>query len=204
MEEQVVARENVVAGTVGALLFSLAGGVVWFLLYQVGFFAGISGLVGVICAIKGYAVFAKQESLKGIVISVVLATLVMVASWYLCLALDVYNAYQEWYAAGEVDFTVTYAEAVRGAYMFFEEPEIRSAYIKDLLIGLALCAVGAYRYVTDAIKRIKQGDQAPQQPQAAPEESAGQPQESAGQPQEPAAEQAHPVEDPKAWDQENQ
>ena len=47
-----VVPENRLAGTVGALLFSLAGGVVYFLLYQVGYIAAISGLIGVICAFK--------------------------------------------------------------------------------------------------------------------------------------------------------
>ena len=37
-----VVPENRLAGTVGALLFSLAGGVVYFLLYQVGYIAAIS------------------------------------------------------------------------------------------------------------------------------------------------------------------
>ena len=41
-----VVPENRLAGTVGALLFSLAGGVVYFLLYQVGYIAAISGLIG--------------------------------------------------------------------------------------------------------------------------------------------------------------
>ncbi|MBO5767302.1 MAG: hypothetical protein J6R49_02135, partial [Clostridia bacterium] len=55
-------QENVLAGIVGALLFSLAGGIVWFLLYQIGFLAAISGIIGVVCAIKGYAIFGKRES----------------------------------------------------------------------------------------------------------------------------------------------
>ena len=55
-------RENVVAGIVGAFLFSLAGGILWFLLYLMGFVAGISGLVGAVCAVKGYSVFSKKES----------------------------------------------------------------------------------------------------------------------------------------------
>ena len=61
-------KENVVAGIVGAFLFALAGGAVWFGLYMVGFIASISGLVGAVCAIKGYSVFAKKESVKGIII----------------------------------------------------------------------------------------------------------------------------------------
>lgn len=166
MEENVnpiVEKEDVLAGAVGALLFALVGGVVWFLLYQLGFLAGISGLVGVICAIKGYNFFSKKESLKGVIIAIVAAVVVMVLAWYLCLSMDVYEAYQEWYAAGEVDFTLTFAESVRGAVLFLAEPEIAAAYLKDLGIGLLLCAVGSFRFVTNAIQNVKQEKEAAQE-----------------------------------------
>lgn len=156
-------KENVLAGTVGALLFALAGGVVWFLLYQVGFMAGISGIVGVVCAIKGYSLFAKTESMKGIIISIIAAVVIMILAWYLCLSWDVYKAYQEWYAAGEIDFTLTFGESVQTAYLFLEEPDIAFDYLKDLGIGLLLCVVGAYGSVSNALRRIKQAKQAPAQ-----------------------------------------
>ena len=148
-------QENVLAGPVGALLFSLVGGILWFLLYQVGFFAGISGLAGVVCAIKGYSIFAKKESMKGIIISVAASVVVMVLAWYLCLSLDLVNAYQEWYNAGEIDYTITFPEAVSNAYLFLSEPEIAGAYIKDLVIGLALCAVGAFSFVKYSINKVR-------------------------------------------------
>ena len=148
-------RENVLAGIVGAFLFALVGGVVWFLLYQVGFLAGISGIIGVICAIKGYTVFAKGESLVGVIAAGVVAVVVMIIAWYLCLSLDVYRAYQDWFANGEVDFTITFAEAVQNAYWFLEEPEIAMAYYKDLGIGLLLCVIGAFRYVKTAVQKVK-------------------------------------------------
>ncbi|MBQ4036759.1 MAG: hypothetical protein IJC84_01375 [Clostridia bacterium] len=159
-------RENVLAGCVGAFLFSLAGGILWFILYQVGFMAGLSGLVGVVCAIKGYSIFAKKESIKGIVIAVLMAILVMVLAWYLCLSLDVYNAYQDWFAAGEVDFTLTYGESVRSAYLFLADSEILISYLTDLGLGLLLCVVGAYRSVIEAVKRVKQEKNPPTAPQA--------------------------------------
>ncbi len=155
-QQMVEQRENVLAGTVGAILFSLAGGILWFLLYQVGFMAGLSGLVGVICAIKGYSIFAKKESVKGIVIAILCAVAVMVLAWYLCLSLDVYKAHQDWYANGEIDYTIGFAEAVSGAYMYLTEADIALAYFKDLGIGLLLCVVGAYRFVIDAVRRVKQ------------------------------------------------
>ena len=54
-------RENTAAGIVGAFLFSLVGGILWFVLYQVGYLAAISGFVGVICAVKGYTFFSKAK-----------------------------------------------------------------------------------------------------------------------------------------------
>ena len=46
-----VVNENVIAGIVGAFLFSLVGGVMWFVIYNLGFIAGISGLVGAVVAL---------------------------------------------------------------------------------------------------------------------------------------------------------
>lgn len=61
-----------------------------------------SGLIGVICAFKGYEVFAKKLSKFGCIISVVMALLVIILAWYCCLAKDVYSAYQSWFADGEM------------------------------------------------------------------------------------------------------
>ncbi len=148
-------EENILAGIVGAFLFSLAGGIIWFLLYQIGFLAAISGVIGVICAIKGYAVFGKRESVKGIIISTAIAFLVIVIAWYLCLSYDVYLAYQDWFATGEVEFTITFFESVANAYLFLAEPEIAIPYLKDLGIGLLFCVIGAFGYVKAAIGKAK-------------------------------------------------
>lgn len=152
---QELPEENVFAGIIGALLFSLVGGIVWFVLYQIGILAAFSGIVGVICAIKGYSIFSKRESIKGIVISSIIAFLVIVIAWYACLSYDVYLAYQDWFANGEIDFTVTFFEAVSGAYLFLEESDIALAYFKDLGIGLLFCIIGAFGYVKGAVAKVK-------------------------------------------------
>lgn len=147
--------ENVVAGVVGALLFSLAGGILWFVLYLMGFVAGISGLIGAVCAVKGYSIFAKKESVKGVVISVVAAILVMVLAWYLCLAYDVWDIHKYWYETGEIDYTITYFEAVRASGLYLSDPEIGPLYLKDLAIGLVFCVIGGGSFVVNKIKEIK-------------------------------------------------
>ncbi len=147
-----VQKENVVAGVFGALLFSLAGGILWFILYQIGFIAGISGLAGVFCAIKGYTIFAKKESIKGIIIAIVAAIVMIVIAWYLCMAKDLYDASKIWYEAGETAYPLTFGESFRYAYYVLEE---ETSYITDLLIGLGLCVFVAASYVKGAAKRIK-------------------------------------------------
>ena len=148
-------RENVIADIVGAFLFSLVGGVLWFVIYLLGFIAGISGLVGAVCAIKGYSIFAKKESTKGIIISVIISLLVIVAAWYMCFAYDIYVAYQDWFAAGEIDFTLTFADSVYNVPYFLSDSEVGPAYIKDLIFGIVFCIIGGGSYVFGKIKNIK-------------------------------------------------
>ena len=156
-----VVQENVLAGIVGAFLFSLAGGVLWFVLYMVGFMASISGLVAAICAIKGYSIFAKKESTQGIIISVVVALVVMVIAWYCGLAYDIVVAYDYWYEIGDIDYTINFFDAVRNAHLFLFDPEIGVSYFVDLGITILLCAIGAGSYVVNKVKNAKaQAEQA--------------------------------------------
>ena len=155
MENNVQVKENVFAGIIGAFLFALVGGILWFVLYQVGYLAAISGIVGVICAIRGYSFFAKKESIKGIVIAVIMAALVIVVAWYACISYDIYTAYKDWYEAGEVDFSLTFFEAVRSVPYFFQDTEFLVAYLKDLGIGLILCVIGCASYIIKATKKVK-------------------------------------------------
>ncbi len=147
--------ENKVAGTVGAFLFALVGGLAFYLLYQVGKLAAISGIIGVSCALVGYRLFAKRESRYGMVIAIVMAALAIVLAWYLCLSKDVYKAYQEWYQSGEIDYTVDFFTAVRHAWRFLSEPDIARGYLTDLVLGLLLCLLGGSSSFYSSMKRAK-------------------------------------------------
>lgn len=149
-------KENVLFGIIGALLFSLAGGVVYFLLDLIGMIASLSGVVGVWCAIVGYKLFAKKESVKGIIISAVLALLVIVLAWYLCFAIDIHAAYSDWYEAGEVDFQLTFAEALEGVFYYLgNDPETSVPYIIDLFLSVIFAIAGGFSYVRLGILRAK-------------------------------------------------
>lgn len=147
-------KENIVAGIVGAFLFALAGGVIYFLLHLVGFIASISGLVGAVCAVKGYAVFARKETKKGIVIGAVMSLLVIVIAWYFCLAYDIYDAYMAFYEAGEIDFYYTLIESVQVAPFFLADPEIAGPYLGDLGLGLLFCVLGGGSYLFNKFRTV--------------------------------------------------
>lgn len=164
-------QENVLAGVVGAFLFALAGGIVWFLLYLLGFLAAISGIIGVVCAIKGYEIFAHKESKKGIIISVIMAAVVLVIAWYFTLVYDICQAYKAWYEALEVDFTLTFAEALRVAPEFLKQPEFLRGYLIDLGLGLLFCVIGSFGYIKVALARIKAKQSAAQAENQSPDGS---------------------------------
>ena len=151
-------KENILVGAVGAFLFSLAGGILWFVLYQIGYLAAISGLVGVVCAVKGYTIFAKtkKESKVCLILSSVIAVVVLAMAWYLCVGYDIYLLYQEWYATGEVYRAATYFESVRMIPLFFTESEILIAYLKDLGLGLIFAILGIVSYLASREKKMKQ------------------------------------------------
>ncbi len=147
-QENITKNENVLAGIVGAFLFSLGGGVVWFLLHLTGVFASISGFVGVFLAILGYKLFAKKESIKGIIIASVIAFAVLVLAWYLCVGKDIYDAYQYYYNSGEIDYTLSYADSLRSVPSFLSDPEIGPSCYRDLIIGLVFALIGSVGTIT--------------------------------------------------------
>ena len=140
-------NENVLAGVFGAILFALAGGILWVIIYQLGYLAAISGLVGVFCAIKGYALFAKKESVKGVVIAIIATLIVMVVAWYASLVVMNYREYEGALTIAE-SFSLT-------KFAFKEIPEYRSGAIEDLVKGILFTVAGGVAFAVSSIKRIK-------------------------------------------------
>ena len=161
-------KENFVAGIFGAFLFSLAGAACWFLLDLVGIVASLSGFIGVICAIYGYKLFAKKESVRGIIISAVIAFIVLIFAWFFSFALDVYRVHIELYNAGEIGFKLTYAEAVDATLnVYIREFSVSKTYFLNLALGLVFALAGSFSVIAGSVKKLK-SDAAPEGDDAAP------------------------------------
>ncbi len=144
-------NENALLGTLGAFLFALVGGGVYILSYEFGFISAVSALVGVICAIKGYAFFAKQETNRGIVISVIMAALVIVIAWYLCFGLSMMDVYRDLFDKGEIDFVPTLFEYV--SFYGFADLTVNPGYFFDLLWSFLFGGIVCWSYVANRKKR---------------------------------------------------
>ena len=143
-------RENVLLGTLGAFLFALAGGFAYYLFYMFGIIAALSGLIGVICAIKGYEIFSRSRSNRGIAISVAAAAVVLILAWYICFGMMVRSIYVGMAEMGEVPSVPSVAWCVLNAYRFLP---VHPAALWDLLVSLALAAVGCGGYVFRTVRQ---------------------------------------------------
>ena len=144
--------ENVPMGILGALLFSLAGAVLYFIIYQLDFIAGIAGFVSVICAIKGYKLLGKRESVKGVVISVISSVVVILLAAIYSIGFDCLDIMKEFYPTESINIINSPLYVLR---MVKESEDIMLAVVTELGMALLLCIVAAGSSVVNAIKSAK-------------------------------------------------
>lgn len=140
------APENVVLGTVGALLGAVLGGASIVLLSQLGYIASISGVILAFCTLKGYELLGKQMSKKGLVISILLMVLTPFIADWIDWALAVMDAW--------ADYGVTFGEALRAIPLLMEDGSIdMTEYFKNLGMIYLFVVLGGFYTVKKAIKK---------------------------------------------------
>lgn len=160
-------KENVLLGAVGALLFSLAGAVVFFLLHLANFIAGLSGFVAIAAAFFGYGLFSgNKASRKGLIISAVAAVLAMLLANYFSFAYDFLQELRD--SGGSQTFGYALSKsfdllrglsvnAVCGGEIWTFTLD-SSVFIKDLLISLVFAAIGAVGFFSGKLSGTKKHD----------------------------------------------
>lgn len=150
-EETVDKNGNIVAGIVGAFLFSVIGGGVYFLIYQLGYIAAISGLIIFVLANLGYSLFARvknKTSIVGLVTAIIMTVVMIFLSEYFCLSFEVFQAFKE--------EGINFFDAVKVTpILVASEPEILGQVIKDLVIAYILGALGCVSEIVNIVKARK-------------------------------------------------
>ncbi len=140
---------NIVAGAVGALLFALIGGVLYFILYQIGIIAGVCGLVIFILANFGYGLFAKsgKNSIAGLISAIVSMIIVIFVAEYICVSYEIYDAFK--------DAQITIFDAIKATPDFLAESEVKSAFIKDLVFAYGFGFLATIGNIINIVKARK-------------------------------------------------
>lgn len=140
-------HENVIAGIVGAFLFSLAGGVLYFFIYQLGYIAGICGLITVVISIFGYQLFSgRKNSLKGVIIAVIISILSIVLAEYLGLSYEYYKYFND-----DLGIPISITDAIQVTPDLLAETDVLIAFLKDLAVALVLGAAASFSSIKNAI-----------------------------------------------------
>lgn len=141
-------KEHVVAGIIGAFLFSLVGGALHFIIYQFGYIAGACGLITVSLSIFGYQLFSRRKnSLTGVLIAAIISIFSILAAGYLGEAYGYYKYYH-----AELNVPLTFLDAVQTIPDYFASyKEALTAFIANSAIALVLGAVASFNKIKSTI-----------------------------------------------------
>ena len=143
---------NILAGVVGALLFSLGGGILYFIIYQIGFIAGICGLVIFVLANLGYSVFARTKnkaSKVALIVSIAVTIVMIFLSEYISLSFEAYKVFKDYYGSAVSIFKI-----IRFFPKFLSDADIAKLFIHDLLFAYAF---GFLATIGNIVNLAKQG-----------------------------------------------
>lgn len=163
-------KENILLGVLGAILFSLAGVIVYFLLDQLNFIASISAVVGAYAAVFGYGLFTKRKNSKtGIIVASVVTVIMMVLAVYLCTVYDLYSQVRA--DGGTITLSTAAGDCLKTIFgskgrltygIYYYELDL-GALLKDLLLSLVFTGLGIWSFVQAQIQK-KKAEAAAQQP----------------------------------------
>ena len=129
-------RENVLTGTVGALIGAALGGGAIILLSQLGYVASLSGLILAICTLKGYELLGGTLSKKGIAISVLLMVVMPYIADRIDWAIVIIDAFPE--------ENISLGQAFAAVHAVIADADMVGDYVKNLLMIYGFAVLGAF------------------------------------------------------------
>ncbi len=129
--------ENVVTGTIGALLGSLIGVAVWVLISKAGYIAGIAGLAMAICSLYGYKKLGGELSKRGAIICIIIIIGMVYFATRLSWSWDFYDGFKE------LGFDTSLMTVFKELPEIIELTGSKADFYKDLAIGYLLTLVAS-------------------------------------------------------------
>lgn len=126
---------NIPLGVLGAFLFSIVGVVLYFVIYRLGYIAGISGFVMFVLAQYGYKFFSKGNinvSIVSLVVSVITMSIMIFVAECACLTYEIFEVYDGY------GVNITLGEALEIIPELFEDSEMSAEITSDLVFAYGL------------------------------------------------------------------
>ena len=132
-------KSNVFLGTIGALLGAMLGGVIWIIIGELGFIAGLAGFAMMFFAIKGYSGLSGRLDKKGQIISLVIALIMIFVADYTSYALS----FCKYYFDGNYSIQ-NLVSSFKNLPEYLTYADYWSSFLIDLAIGYALSIASGF------------------------------------------------------------
>lgn len=138
---------NILPGILGAFLFSLIGGAIYFALYQIGFITGIAGAVMFYLCGFGYKKFSKcnnRVSNAGLITSIVMTIIMIFVAYYISFSFDMFLYYNE--------TELSFIQMLFTVPDLLKDSEIYAIFIGDLIRAYAFAFIAT---IYDIVRIIR-------------------------------------------------
>lgn len=142
-------RINMLTGIVGAFVGVLIGVALYIGIYQMGYIASISGIVMMVCAIKGFELLGRGINVPAYIICIVIVLAAVFFANKMAMAVEIMR---EW----DYDFGTSYKYI---DYLIDINQQYASAYMKNLVMGYAFCLLGIIPSIRDFVRGKKAQNQ---------------------------------------------
>ena len=150
-------KSNLPLGILGAFLGTIPGVILWVIVAQIGFIAGIVGLVIALGSLKGYELLGKKMSKTGVIVAVIFSAVMLLVAQMIAYLTAFYSGFMEG-AAG----AVTLSQAMElipidiAFRLLVEDSEVFAAIIKDVLIGYGFTALVTFTTFMNKYKKCEE------------------------------------------------
>ena len=144
---EVVVKERVALGILGALIGAIIGGASIVILSHLGYVAAVSGIILAFGTLKGYELLGKKLSKTGVIISIILMLLTPFLAHGIDLMFQLHATWQE--------YGVTLAETLPlFLEVMAEDAELLRVYLSELGMIYLFVALGAFLSIRNALRNV--------------------------------------------------
>ena len=137
-------KSNLIPGVVGALLGSMIGCVVYFLIWQLGYVAAIAGLITAVCTFKGYEMLGRVIDKKGVFACIIVIIFAVFFANKIVWAFDAYSALKE--------YNFSFFDCFRSLNEMIADLELTGQYYGNLVMAYVMTILGSFGSIANAFK----------------------------------------------------